>query len=505
MHPIRSAVRGTTQTEVGPGIRRSVSMRTRALQAVMGLSIVLIAASCGDDPTEPISSISIQTASLPEAIQGLGYTEQLEAVGGSGGYSWLLEAGSLPAGLSLALSGAISGTAVAPGASSFRIRATDARGRTATADLTISVVQALALQTATLPEGVAGEEYSVQLQAVGGRGARTWSVTGGEAASWLSVSSTGQLSGVPGASGATAVTVAIADESGQQATGQFPIVVLDPVAVAAISLPTGIQGRVYAANLVASGGDGVYSWHLESGTLPTGIALGSVGDLTGTPANGGVFTFTARVTDRGDRTSTGVVTLTVEQAPTIQTASLPPGEPGEPYTAQLLASGGTGTYTWRVTEGSLPHGLTLSEAGAVSGTPTALGSSTFTVQVTDEASATHSRALTIVVAEVQVLVNGVPVAGIEGGSGSVRFYSIEVPSGASQLTVAISGGTGDVDLYVRRGALPQQYVYDCRPLRAGNDEICTFMPPFLTPGHWYIMLRGYTAYDGVSLSANHDG
>lgn len=57
---------------------------------------------------------------------------------------------------------------------------------------------------------------------------------------------------------------------------------------------------------------------------------------------------------------------------------------------------------------------------------------------------------------------------------------------------------GDTDLYVRRGALPGPYVYDCRPLREGNEEICTFMPPFLTAGHWYLMLRGHKAYDGVT-------
>lgn len=78
------------------------------------------------------------------------------------------------------------------------------------------------------------------------------------------------------------MTVAVADESGQQSTRQLPIVVLDPVAVAAISLPKATQGRVYAAPLVATGGDGVYTWDHDSGTLPTGMVLGWVGDLTGT-------------------------------------------------------------------------------------------------------------------------------------------------------------------------------------------------------------------------------
>ncbi len=152
-----------------------------------------------------------------------------------------------------------------------------------------------------------------------------------------------------------------------------------------------------------------------------------------------------------------------------------------------------------MTEGALPDGLTLSTAGAISGTPTVPGSSTFTVQVTDEAAATHSRAFTIVVAEIQSLTSGEAVTGINGEAESVRYYAIEVPAGATELIVAISGGTGDADLYVRSALLPELYAYDCRPLREGNAETCTFTQP--AAGHWYIMLRGFTAYTGVELLA----
>jgi hypothetical protein len=505
MHSNLHGACGLTRTGVAPGSSRTVSKRTRLRNAVFGLGCVLIVVSCGDDPTASTDPVSVTTPNLAEAIEGLSYGQQLEATGGSGPYSWLLAAGSLPSGLTLTPSGAISGTPAAPGTSSVQIRVTDSRGRTATADFSLSVIQTLAMQTETLPEGVAGSGYSVEFQAVGGRGAHTWTLTPGDGAGWLSISSTGQLSGTPSTQGTSTVTVAVGDESGQQATRHFIISVLDPISVAAITLPTATQGRVYLVQLVATGGDGLFNWELEGNTLPAGMSLGSVGDLAGTPEEAGTFTFTAWVTDRGGRTAQGTLTLHVERAPTIQTISLPPGEPGTPYAAQLSATGGTGTYTWKVTEGVLPEGLTLSAAGAVSGTPMVMGGSTFMVQVTDEAAATHSRAFTIEVASVEALVSGTPVTGIEGEAGQVRYYSIEVPTGASQLTVAISGGTGDVDLYVRRGALPAQYVYDCRPLRQGNEEICTFTPPYLTAGHWYIMLRGYTAFGGVILAAIHDG
>jgi len=105
--------------------------------------------------------------------------------------------------------------------------------------------------------------------------------------------------------------------------------------------------------------------------------------------------------------------------------------------------------------------------------PTVVGSSSLTVRVTDDAA------------------------------GSARYYAIEVPTGATQLIVATSGGTGDVDLYIRRGELPQEYVYDCRPFRPGNEETCTVASP--AAGYWYVMLRGHAAYTDVRLVASHDG
>jgi hypothetical protein len=464
---------------------RNITIRASGRTALIVLSSILVGASCDEGgPTAPVDPISIQTESLADVIEGQGYSQQLEAVGGSGGYSWLLAAGSLPSGLTLSPGGIISGTPVGSGTSSFGVRATDAGGRTATAELTLSVVQALAVHTLTLPDAEAGGVYAAQLQAVGGSGTLTWSLTG-EAASWLTVSSAGALSGMPTAPGATTVTAAVADESGQQATRQFPIVVRAPLAVAAISLPLATQGRPYAAQLVATGGDGSYTWTIENGALPTGVVLTAGSALAGTPDGGGDFSFTAQATDGANRVATRSLSLTVERAPTIQTGSLPPGEVGEPYTAQLVATGGTGAYTWSVIDGALPDGLTLSASGAISGVPTTVGSSS-----------------TIVIAQIAELSNGVAVTEIGGDAGSIRYYAIRVPSGATQLTVATSGGTGDVDLYIRRGALPQEFAYDCRPLRSGNEETCTVTSP--AAGYWYIMLRGHTTYAGVRLVASHD-
>lgn len=100
------------------------------------------------------------------------------------------------------------------------------------------------------------------------------------------------------------------------------------------------------------------------------------------------------------------------------------------------------------------------------------------------------------------LTNGVPKTGLSGGANAESFFKIDVPAGASNLEITMSGGSGDADLYVRVGAKPTTSTYDCRPWRTGNNESCTAASP--SPGTYYIMVRGYQAYSGVSLVASFD-
>lgn len=98
-----------------------------------------------------------------------------------------------------------------------------------------------------------------------------------------------------------------------------------------------------------------------------------------------------------------------------------------------------------------------------------------------------------------VLTNNVPVSDISGAQGSEQFWSIQVPAGQTSLVVTISGGSGDADLYVRAGSKPTTASYNCRPYLNGNNETCTITNP--AAGTFYVMLRGYTAYSGVTLKA----
>jgi serine protease len=97
-----------------------------------------------------------------------------------------------------------------------------------------------------------------------------------------------------------------------------------------------------------------------------------------------------------------------------------------------------------------------------------------------------------------VLCSGTAVALPSKATGGVSSnYTLVVPSGKTSAVVTISGGTGDADLYVKLGSAPTTSSYSCRPYLTGNNETCTFNSP--TAGTYYINVRAYAGYSGVSL------
>jgi len=90
------------------------------------------------------------------------------------------------------------------------------------------------------------------------------------------------------------------------------------------------------------------------------------------------------------------------------------------------------------------------------------------------------------------------VSNISVSRSAWKRYTVDLSSGYSNLTVTMSGGSGDADLYVRHGAQSTTSSYDCRPYKNGNAETCTFSSP--ATGTWYVDVRGYSAASGVSLN-----
>jgi serine protease len=100
------------------------------------------------------------------------------------------------------------------------------------------------------------------------------------------------------------------------------------------------------------------------------------------------------------------------------------------------------------------------------------------------------------------LSNGVTVTGLAASTGNSVNYTMDVPSGASNLKFVITGGTGDADLYVKFGSAPTDSSYDCRPYKSGNEETCSFASP--SAGTWYVRVKAYSSFSGVSLTGSFD-
>jgi len=238
-----------------------------------------------------------------------------------------------------------------------------------------------------------------------------------------------------------------------------------PLSVTTTTLPNALVGTPYSAVVNAGGGTPPYSWTISAGSLPPGLSLSASGAISGTASAQGTYSFTVQAADGATPTSlttTAGLTLTVSVPPlVVTTAGLPNAIMGASYGASLAASGGTAPYTWSISGGTVPPGLTLSSAGVINGSPSTQGSYAFTVQVVDSTSPTLTAhaVLSIVVFPT---VAGTQMARSSNWAGYVEldgpFTSVtgtfSVPSLSSGMTgtdrmaewVGIDGGNGDGSL-----------------------------------------------------------
>jgi hypothetical protein len=358
-------------------------------------------------------SMSLTPATLPGATVNSSYSVTLSASGGSGSYTYAVTSASLPSWLTLnGSTGLLSGTPTGTGSYSFTITATDASDSTETASktytLTVNAASGLTVTPATLPAATADSAYSVTLSASGGSGSYTFAVTAGSLPSWLTLNgNTGVLSGTPTSTGSYSFTITATDAKNVTGSKAYTLTVnaASSLAVTPATLPSATANSAYSATLSATGGSGSYTFAVTAGSLPSWLTLnGSTGVLSGTPTSTGSYSFTITATDAYNSSETGgrAYTLTVNAASslTVTPAALPSATAASGYTVTLSATGGSGSYSYGVTAGSLPAGLTLNgSTGTISGTPTAAGSSTFTVTATDTANSglTGSHAYTLTV------------------------------------------------------------------------------------------------------------
>ena len=325
------------------------------------------------------------TTPLPGGTIGVAYEETLTATGGDGTFTWALKAGSpdLPAGLVLGADGVISGTPTAAGTVVVTVEVTSA-GQTVEKNLSITVHALLNISSTTpLPGGTIGVAYEETLTATGGDGSYTWALFNGtELPTGLSLAATGEISGTP-TGGGTAVFELNVTSGGQSATKAFVIIVADaPMITTASPMPNGTIGTVYSRTMTATGGDGMYNWSLSEGSsLPPGLTLnGATGEISGALTATGTTVFEVQVLSGGG-TATKMLSITVNDPPSITSSSLPGITVDNAYSQTLAASGGDGDYTWAMFSGTLPTGLVLDPSGQIHGTPTEAGTTSFEVQV----------------------------------------------------------------------------------------------------------------------------
>jgi uncharacterized repeat protein (TIGR01451 family) len=164
-----------------------------------------------------------------------------------------------------------------------------------------------------------------------------------------------------------------------------------PITLAPATLAAATVGVSYTpVSVVASGGTSPYTY--SSVGLPAGLTLTTsgvnAGQISGTPMAAGTFTFTVQATDSASITGSRSYTLTVNP-PSISLGSLPNATAGTAYSQTITPTGGTSPFTFAITSGALPDGLSLNtSSGLVSGTPTAPGIFSFIVKATDSSTGT---------------------------------------------------------------------------------------------------------------------
>ncbi|HEX4826333.1 MAG TPA: putative Ig domain-containing protein [Candidatus Polarisedimenticolaceae bacterium] len=234
-----------------------------------------------------------------------------------------------------------------------------------------------------------------------------------------------------------------------------------PITLSPPSLPGGTLATAYSQTISATGGLAPYTYAVSAGALPPGLSLASNGVLSGTPTALGNYAFTVTALDSSGADGTlgctgsqpysiviGCSTLAISPS------SLPGATLGVAYNQTLVASGGNPPYTFAVTAGALPPGLSLNAgSGALTGTPTATGSFSFTVTTTDARGCTGSQAYTVAVTCPTISLSpsslpnptvNVPYNQTITASGGAAPYTFAVAAGSLPSGLSLNGATGAI-------------------------------------------------------------
>ncbi|POY34647.1 hypothetical protein C3K47_19215, partial [Solitalea longa] len=416
------------------------------------------------------ATIAVSPASLSGGTVGSSYSQSITASGGTTPYSYAITAGALPAGLTLNTStGTLSGTPTAGGSFNFTVSATDAstgpgapysgsNAYTLTINAPTIVVSPA---SSTLSAGEIPYFYSRNITASGGTTPYSYAVTSGALPPGLSLDiNNGNLSGNPTTAGNFNFTISATDAStgtGAPYSGSstYALTINPPTITPGPILSSSFAGNPYSSTISTMGFGTTlpYSYAISAGTLPQGLTLSSGGDLIGTPTEVGSFNFTITATDastagRGGPFS-GSTAYSLSITPpllNLSTINITSGQAGLSYNKAFSASGGTTPYSYSITAGALPPGLSMSSDGTLSGTPTAFGYYSFTVKVTDATTGTGAPFSNTMPVGIQINAPAISV--------SPNTLSACTAGTAYNEAVTASGGTAPYAYAISVGALP---------------------------------------------------
>ena len=357
------------------------------------------------------STITVDPTTISTGTTNSPYTQTFTQSGGIGIINFTVT-GALPSGLTF--SGAtLSGTPTQTGSFPITITATDSNGCTGNRNYTLIVnCQGFTINPAALPAGTLGTAYNLTLTQTGGVGSTSYNLTGVLPNGINFIGAT--FSGTPTQLGSFPVTVTATDSNGCTSSRNYTLVInCQTITVNPPTIVTGTANSSYSQSFTQSGGIGATNFSL-TGTLPTGMTF-SGGALSGTPMQTGNFPITVTATDSNGCTGSSSFTLVINcPSVTVNPATLPTGFVGISYGPQTLsATGGIAPYTFTVSAGALPSGVTLTGA-SLSGTPTAGGTFNFTIQAADSNGCLGTRSYTVI------------VSGGAKGSG-LQFYPLPAP------------------------------------------------------------------------------
>ncbi|MEZ5358111.1 MAG: C25 family cysteine peptidase [Candidatus Zixiibacteriota bacterium] len=374
----------------------------------------------------------VSTAGLPDWTAGLAYSQQLQAINGTGTLTWSDKYGDLSGtGLTLSTSGVVSGTPTSAGPITFTAEVTDEAYETAEKEFSFTINPAVSVTTTTLPDWTAQHAYSQSISAMGGTGTLTITDKYGDlSGTGLALATDGSLTGAANTGGTITFTAMATDGLGATGEQELQILFNDALTITTETMPTARISTAYSAQLEKTGGTGSVGWSEIGANLSTyGMMLRTTGQVTGTPTTSGEVTFTARVMDALGASTTKQLTLTIAPVLNITTTTVPDWTIGVPYSAQLAVEGAIGAITWTDKNNDLDGtGLTLAATGLLTGTATATGPISFTAVATDIDAKYDEQVLSFTIYPAPVITTI-----------SLPDWTLNVPY---SYQISVSGGTG---------------------------------------------------------------